>query len=121
MVVSRSLVFAGCVAMICLSALAADFPKPYDSEKSAERPLAPAAAAKGFRVPDGFSVSVFAAEPEVCNPIALAWDGRGRLWVAENYTYAETSKKFDLSLRDRVLILADHDGDARPHRRLLLL
>jgi putative membrane-bound dehydrogenase-like protein len=99
------------------AAAAADFPKPFDSETSKERPLAPEAAARGFRVPDGFSVRVFAAEPAVCNPISLAWDGRGRLWVAENYTYAESPKKFELGLRDRVLVFADRDGDGRPDER----
>jgi putative membrane-bound dehydrogenase-like protein len=94
-----------------------DFPKPYDSEKNPGSPMAPAEAAAGFRVPPGFRVSVFAAEPEVRNPIAMAWDARGRLWVAENYTYAERTQKFDLSLRDRVLIFEDADGDGRADRR----
>ena len=57
--------------------------------------------------------TVFAAEPDVQNPIAMAWDRRGRLWVAENYTYAEQTQKFDLRLRDRVLIFEDNDGDGR--------
>ena len=52
-------------------------------------PYPPAEAAAGFRTPEGFRVGVFAAEPDVRNPIAMAWDRRGRLWVAENYTYAE--------------------------------
>jgi putative membrane-bound dehydrogenase-like protein len=107
--------------VLCLASLGADFPKPYDSEKNPGKPLTPAAAARGFRVPEGFSVDVFAAEPEVRNPIAVAWDGRGRLWIAENYTYAERAKKFDLSLRDRVLILADSDGDGRPDQTRVFL
>ena len=65
-------------------------------------PAAKAAAA--FRVPDGFRVRVFASEPDVQNPIAMAWDARGRLWIAENYTYAERALKFDLRHRDRVLV-----------------
>jgi putative membrane-bound dehydrogenase-like protein len=81
--------------------------------------MPPAVAARGFRVPDGFSVRVFAAEPEVRNPIAMAWDGRGRLWVAENYTYAESPKKFDLGLRDRVLIFSDR-GDGKPERKVFI-
>jgi putative membrane-bound dehydrogenase-like protein len=61
---------------------------------------------------------VFASEPAIRNPIACAWDPRGRLWVAENYTYAERPKRFDLDLRDRVVILedADHDGRAETRR-----
>ncbi|HEX7375465.1 MAG TPA: PVC-type heme-binding CxxCH protein, partial [Pirellulales bacterium] len=99
-----------------------DFPKPYDSEKdlSAQR-LDPAAAAAAFRLPKGFAVNVFAAEPDVQNPIAVTWDTRGRLWVAENYTYAERPVKFDLNLRDRVLIFSDDDGDGRFDQRRVFL
>jgi len=79
--------------------------------------LPPDEAARGFRVPDGFHVSVFAAEPDVQNPIAMAWDARGRWGIAENYTYADRTKKFDLSFRDRVLIFEDTDGDGRHDKR----
>src|SRR4051794_7681301 len=75
--------------MLLAAAHADDFPEIYDSEKGNAKPMAPAGAAQGFRMPEGFHVNVFAAEPAVRNPIAAAWDGRGRLWVAENYTYAE--------------------------------
>ncbi len=97
--------------------LAADNPI-YDSETdlSTQR-LSPDQAAAAFQVPEGFKVSVFAAEPDVQNPIAMAWDGRGRLWIAENYTYAERGRKFDLGMRDRVLIFTDHDGDGKHDKR----
>jgi len=49
----------------------------------------------------------------VQNPIAMTWDARGRLWVVENYTYAERAKKFDLRLRDRVVIFEDGNADGR--------
>ena len=94
-----------------------DFPRPPNTEKASAEPMSAEAAAAGFRVPEGFHVSVFAAEPDVRNPIAMAWDSRGRLWVAENYTYAERAQRFDLRLRDRVLILEDSDGDGRFDRR----
>lgn len=94
------------------------FPEPINSEQDLGTPAWPAEkAARGFRVPEGFHVQVFASEPDVQNPIAMAWDARGRLWVAENYTYADRIKKFDLSLRDRILIFEDADGDGRFDRR----
>jgi putative membrane-bound dehydrogenase-like protein len=94
------------------------FPDPINTEAdTTSRALPAEEAARGFRVPEGFHVTVAAAEPDVQNPIAMAWDARGRLWVAENYTYADRTKKFDLSLRDRVLILEDADGDGRFERR----
>ncbi len=115
---------AAVVALAGLAALLApadDFPTPYDSGKPVGNPLPAADAARGFQVPAGFHVDVFAAEPAVRNPIALAWDGRGRLWVAENYTYAERDKKFDLNLRDRVVVFTDADGDGRPEKRTVFL
>ena len=44
-------------------------------------------AAKAMTVPQGFKVTLSAAEPDVVQPIAFAIDDRGRLWVAEAYTY----------------------------------
>ncbi len=99
------------------TAAADDFPLPRNTEAAAGAPMSARDAAAGFRVPKGFHVSVFAAEPDVRNPIAMAWDGRGRLWIAENYTYAERAQRFDLRQRDRVLIFEDADADGRFDRR----
>ena len=108
-----------CLALLAATcALASDFPQPSDTEPDTTTPLMPAAeAAAKMRVPPGFKVSVFAAEPDVQNPIAMAWDARGRMWVAENYTYAEKAKRFDLGLRDRVIIFEDADNDGRAESR----
>lgn len=113
LVVVCSLHLAGALPVI-----ADDFPQPFDTETDlSRRRLTPAEAAEGYRVPDGFSVGVFASEPDVMNPIAVAWDTRGRLWVAENFTYAERATRFEAGLRDRVTILSDADGDGRIDRR----
>jgi putative membrane-bound dehydrogenase-like protein len=69
------------------------------------------------RLPDGFHIGVFAAEPMVQQPIAMTFDARGRLWVAENYTYAEAKTNYDLRYRDRIVILEDTDGDGVADRR----
>src|SRR5262249_15397688 len=50
-------------------------------------PLAPAEAFKLLQIPDGFHATLFAAEPDVAQPISMAFDERGRLWVAECYSY----------------------------------
>ncbi|MCW5551885.1 MAG: c-type cytochrome [Verrucomicrobiae bacterium] len=91
---------------------AAEFPAIYNSEADPNAaPPSPKQSLAMLQLPPGFRATVFAAEPEVQNPIALAWDARGRLWIAENYTYAENRLKFDLDLRDRILIFEDKDGD----------
>jgi putative membrane-bound dehydrogenase-like protein len=98
--------------------IATNFPAPYNSEPaSSGAPLSAGEAARRFRLPAGFQISVFAAEPAVQNPIGLAWDRRGRLWIAENYTYAERGKKFERALRDRVVILEDSDRDGVHDKR----
>ena len=97
--------------LCCFAAVlaAADFPTPYNSEKGSQQLSTPAEALAALKLPEGFHATLFANEPDVQNPIAMAWDGRGRMWVAENYTYAERPKRFDLGLRDRVIILEDKD------------
>ena len=39
------------------------------------------------------------------------------MWVAENYTYGSRKIRFDLSLRDRVIVLSDTNGDGQADTR----
>ena len=95
-----------------------DFPPVYNSEKDQSlQPMDPVEAASKMKLPPGFRATLFAAEPDVQNPIAMNWDARGRLWVAENYTYSERAKRFDLSLRDRVVVFEDKDNDGKSDTR----
>jgi len=80
-------------------------------------PLAASEAVIGFKVPAGFEVSLFAAEPHVQQPIAITTDERGRLWVAENYTYAEAATNFDEQQQDRIVILEDTNNDGKFDKR----
>ena len=72
-------------------------------------------AASVMKMPDGFSVKVFAAEPDVKQPIAMALDDRGRVWVAEAYAYP--SRAAEGKGRDRILIFEDTDGDGQFDKR----
>lgn len=74
--------------------------------------LSPAEAEKKFVVPDGFEVRLFAAEPDVVNPVAMTWDERGRLWVLELYEYPLGAPPGQKG-RDRIRILEDSDNDGR--------
>jgi putative membrane-bound dehydrogenase-like protein len=108
-----------CFALSTAALVAADFPAPFNSgtDQNAKPPMTGEEAVKTIKLPPGFKATLFAAEPDVQNPIACAWDSRGRLWVAENYTYAEAAKGFDHSLRDRILIFEDTDNDGRHDKR----
>ena len=59
-------------------------------------------------MPEGFSVEVVAAEPDLLNPVAMAIDERGRFWVTESFEYP---RKEAGEGRDRIKILEDTTGD----------
>ena len=81
----------------------------------ASNPVAAAQAPGRMSVPEGFAVTLFAAEPDVVQPIAFTIDPKGRLWVVENYSYPIWLG--GPQGKDRILIFEDTDGDGRFDRR----
>jgi putative membrane-bound dehydrogenase-like protein len=102
---------------VAASVHAADFPNPYNTQKEAVPIPSPAEAVRKMTLPPGFKATVFAAEPDIRQPIHLTTDTRGRLWVAECYTYAESKVNYAKDQRDRIVILEDTDGDGRHDKR----
>ena len=81
----------------------------------AEDQLLPACkAANRMQLPEGFTATLFAAEPDVLQPVAMCLDDRGRLWVAENHSYP---KHTDKPANDRLVIFEDTDQDGRHDKR----
>ncbi len=72
-------------------------------------------AAAAMTLPPGFKATLFAGEPDVQQPIAFAIDHRGRLWVAEAYTYPNRAPEGQG--KDRILVFEDTDGDGKFNRR----
>ncbi|MBE0542040.1 MAG: c-type cytochrome [Verrucomicrobia bacterium] len=72
--------------------------------------LAAAEAQKRFVLHEGFEARIFAAEPDVVNPVAMTWDERGRLWVLELHEYPMGAKPGEKP-RDRIKILEDTNND----------
>ncbi len=75
-------------------------------------PLEPAESMKHMHLPEGFEVQLFAAEPDIVRPIAMAWDARGRLWIAESVDYPNDMQPPGQG-HDRIKICEDTDGDGR--------
>ncbi len=73
--------------------------------------LPPAEAAAAMTVPDGFKVTLFAGEPDVHQPIAFTIDERGRLWVAEAFSYP--IRRPAGQARDRIVIFEDTNNDGK--------
>ena len=80
---------------------------------------------KSFEMQPGFKASVIASEPLITKPIAMQWDARGRLWIAETPEYPNGRRpmvatpwketgalvpgKYDRPATDRISILSDPD------------
>lgn len=78
-----------------------------------QEPLSPEESAKLIQVPPGFDLELFAAEPDIINPIAMEWDERGRLWVIETVDYPNTVRDDEGVGDDRIKICEDTDGDGK--------
>jgi putative membrane-bound dehydrogenase-like protein len=84
-----------------------------DAYSKMQKPIKAEESLKHIIVPEGFRVELFAAEPDIGgNPICMAWDERGRLWIAETYDYPNELQPEGQG-RDRIRILEDTDGDWR--------
>jgi glucose/arabinose dehydrogenase/mono/diheme cytochrome c family protein len=51
--------------------------------------LSPEESLKTMYVPAGYHLELVASEPMIKEPVALAWDGNGRMYVAEMLTYMQ--------------------------------
>ncbi len=70
-----------------------------------------------MQVARGMKVNLYASEeqfPELANPVQMAFDAKGRLWVAAWPTYPHWKPREPMN--DRLLILEDADGDGRADR-----
>ncbi|MBK8504905.1 MAG: ThuA domain-containing protein [Saprospiraceae bacterium] len=78
-----------------------------------QAPLDPVSSQKRIQVPPGFSLQLFAAEPDILKPISAAWDHKGRLWLLETEDYPNEINIADGEGHDRIKIIEDTDGDGK--------
>ncbi len=75
-----------------------------------QEPLAADESMTHLSVPGGFRVERFAAEPHARKPIAMTFDDKGRLWLAETVDYPNDRKDGDAG-SDKIVICEDTNGD----------
>ena len=101
------------VGTVVARASAEDDVIPHRQDRPPNKPYSAPEAARRMTVPEGFTVEVVAAEPDIVNPIAMTFDDRGRIWVTESVEYPRKAGGIG---RDRVKVLEDTDGDGRAEK-----
>jgi putative membrane-bound dehydrogenase-like protein len=75
-------------------------------------PLSPTEERATFRLPSGIRIDLVASEPEVVDPVAMAFDASGRLYVAEMPGYPNGGLGTgEPTRKGRIKRLEDRDGD----------
>jgi putative heme-binding domain-containing protein len=69
---------------------------------------------RGFRVPPGFEIELYASEPDIGKPINISFDPQGRLWVTQSFEYPFAAEPG--TGKDRLTILEDTDHDGKADR-----
>jgi len=75
--------FLWCLAITCKEPQNGDFRKWQVDTHPSPLPLSPQESMKKIQLPPGFRVEFVASEPLIKDPVAMAWDGNGRLYVIQ--------------------------------------
>ncbi|MEO7275943.1 MAG: PVC-type heme-binding CxxCH protein [Vicinamibacterales bacterium] len=75
-------------------------------------PLTVEESMKFIQVPAGFSLELFASEPDIIKPISFTFDERGRLWVIEAKNYPNDVRNGEPG-DDQIKIVEDTNGDGK--------
>ncbi len=76
-------------------------------------PLSPQESMRRVQLPPGFHMELVASEPMIQEPVAIAWDGNGRMFVAEMNTYmlnADAEGEYAQTSRIKLLVDTNMDG-----------
>ncbi len=76
--------------------------------------LSPEESLKTMYLPKGYHMELVASEPMIKDPVAITWDGNGRMYVAEMLTYMQDADATDERLPwSRIMLLQDTDNDGK--------
>ena len=83
-----------------------------DTIRTMQKPLTVEQSMTRLVLPPGFKASLVASEPDVKKPICMAFDERGRLWVAETFDYPNDLQPEGKG-NDRITICEDTNSDGK--------
>jgi mono/diheme cytochrome c family protein/glucose/arabinose dehydrogenase len=88
--------------------------KPTINANPEIKSLSPEESRQRMYLPKGYRIELVASEPMIHEPVAIAWDGNGKMYVAQMMTYMQD---IDAGNEDkpwsRISVLEDTDGDGK--------
>ncbi|MFQ3652406.1 MAG: PVC-type heme-binding CxxCH protein, partial [Gemmataceae bacterium] len=96
---------------VCLFLLSSVAPPHSVLPLTNSEPLTAEQQLRSFALPPGFRMELVAKEPQVIDPVALAFDQYGRLYVAEMSGYPNEGRATGVITSGRIRRLEDRDGD----------
>ena len=108
------------VSLLCLSLLVVSCGSKNDNREPAFNPhpssayLSPEESMKTMYLPKGYHLQLVASEPMIKDPVAITWDGNGRMYVAEMLTYMKDADATGEQLPwSRIMLLEDTNNDGK--------
>lgn len=90
------------------------YEKPEIVREASSKFLSPEESLESFYLPEGYKVELVASEPMIDEPVAIAWDGNGRMYVAEMNTYMQDVDGSGTNRSiSKIKLLEDTNGDGK--------
>lgn len=97
-----------------VSRQADESPKRMFNPKPSPEYLSPEQSLKTFNLPKGYHLELVASEPMIKEPVAIAWDGNAKMYVAEMLTYMQDAEASGEQVpRSRISLLEDTNNDGK--------
>lgn len=98
------------------------YDKPRIDPNPSLKALTPEESLNKFYLPEGYTIELVASEPMISEPVSIAWDGNGRMYVAQMNTYMQDiDAKNENEAWSKVLLLEDMDNDGRMDKRSIFI
>lgn len=121
---------AACILLLCFLIACS---QPLKEEPAPERPskiipdpsaatLSPEESLKTMRLPPGYHLELIVSESDIQEPVAIVWDGNGRMYVAEMRSYMQdingTGERLPVC---RITRLEDTNGDGKMDKHTIYI
>src|SRR6478672_12823 len=84
--------------------------------------LTPEESLKTFNLPKGYHLELVASEPMIKEPVAIAWDGNARMYVAEMLTYMQDADaKGEQVPVSQISLLEDTNNDGKMDKKTVFV